>query len=486
MIHNLLIAKNDKKEIYISSNMINRHGLITGATGTGKTATLRRLSEQFSDIGIPVFLADIKGDLTGMINPGDMNEKTKSRLETMHINDFNFQGYPVTFWDLYGQRGARIRSTISDMGPLLLSRVLELNDTQESILTLVFKIADEQNLLLNDIKDLRAMLQFVDEQSEVLSREYGNIATTSISTIARNLIVLEEQGADQFFGLPSILLNDLFAASNSTGPASISILEANRLIQSPKLYATFLLWLLSELFENLPEVGDLDQPKCVFFFDEAHLLFNDAPKALLNKIEQVIRLIRSKGVGVFFITQNPIDIPDTVLGQLGNRVQHALRSFTPRDQKAVKAAAQTFRQNPDIDIESEITQLGVGEALVSFLDEGGAPVMVERALILPPKSNFTPIDDTQLKTYIMASPMYNKYLTDQDNESAYERLQQSSLAAQSNDNSPEELNKETKKKSKSDNAVGDIFEAFAKSAARSIGTKTGNQIIRGIMGSIFK
>lgn len=484
MVHDLLIAKNSKKDIYIRSNMINRHGLITGATGTGKTATLRRLSEQFSEIGVPVFLADIKGDLTGMINPGDMNEKTKERLIKMNIENFEFKGYPITFWDLYGERGIRIRSTISDMGPLLLSRVLELNDTQESVLTLIFKIADEQQLLLNDIKDLRAMLQFVDEQSEVLSREYGNIASSSVSTIARNLIALEEQDADHFFGLPAITLNDLFA-SPSTGPASISILEASRLVQSPKLYATFLLWLLSELFENMPEVGDLDQPKCVFFFDEAHLLFNDAPKALLNKIEQVVRLIRSKGVGVYFITQNPIDIPETVLGQLGNRVQHALRSFTPRDQKAVKAAAQTFRQNPDIDIESEITQLGVGEALISFLESDGTPAIVERALILPPKSNFTPIDDNQLNTYFKSSPLYDKYVLDQDNESAYERLQTTREQHQLIQNS-QVKDKPERNNTKDSDAVNDIFKAFAKSAARSIGTKTGNQIMRGILGSIFK
>ncbi|MEQ1935933.1 MAG: helicase HerA-like domain-containing protein, partial [Fimbriimonadaceae bacterium] len=364
----------------------NRHGLIAGATGTGKTVSLQTLAESFSDIGVPVFMADIKGDLSGLCQPGGGNPKVEARLQQVGITDHGFRNYPVIFWDIFGVQGHPIRTTISEMGPLLLSRLLQLNEVQEGVLNIAFRIADEEGLLLLDLKDLRAILAYVAERADELTREYGNVSATSVGAIQRGLLVLEEQGGTKFFGEPALELSD-FMRTETSGRGMINILSADKLMMNPKLYSTFLLWLLSELFEELPEVGDLEKPKLVFFFDEAHLLFSDAPTSLLEKVEQVVRLIRSKGVGVYFISQNPLDIPDTVLGQLGNRVQHALRAFTPRDEKAVDSAADTFRVNPAFSTKEIITQLGVGEALVSFLEDGGIPMVVQRTLIYPPHAH---------------------------------------------------------------------------------------------------
>src|ERR1044071_5478556 len=401
--------------------LANRHGLIAGATGTGKTITLRVIAEKFSSIGVPVFMADVKGDLSGIAQPGQENAKITERVEKLGMEDFHFAGCPAVFWDLYGERGHPVRTTISDMGPLLMARLLNLNETQSGVLHLVFKIADDNGMLLLDLKDLRAMLQYVGDNAAKFKTQYGNVSAASIGAIQRGLLELEGQGGDRFFGEPALDPDD-FLQTDSNGRGVINVLVADKLINAPKLYATFLLWLLSELFERLPEVGDPEKPKLVFFFDEAHLLFNEAPDALLEKIEQVIRLIRSKGVGVFFVTQNPLDVPDAVLGQLCNRVQHALRAFTPRDQKAVKAAAQTFRQNKDLDIESAITELGVGEALVSLLTEKGQPSVVDRALIYPPQSQLPPLTPEQLEQMVKQSALYGHYEKLVDRESAYEML----------------------------------------------------------------
>lgn len=367
----IMLAR-DVEEIYLLPKMSNRHGLIAGATGTGKSVTLRVIAENFSRIGVPVFMADVKGDLAGMCRPGGDNPKVAQRAEQLGLSGFAYTSFPVVFWDVFGEQGHPLRTTISEMGPLLLGRILNLNDTQSGVLTLVFKVADDNGMLLLDLKDLRAMLQFVAENSKSLTTEYGNVSSASIGAIQRRLLELDEQGGEIFFGEPALNIMDLMQ-TDGDGRGIINILAADRLLQAPKLYATFLLWMLSELFENLPEIGDPEKPRMVFFFDEAHLLFDEAPEALLQKIEQVVRLIRSKGIGVYFVSQNPLDIPDVVLGQLGNRVQHALRAFTPRDQKAVKAAATTFRQNPAIDVEQAILELGVGEALVSLLDEKVRP-----------------------------------------------------------------------------------------------------------------
>src|SRR5499426_1360210 len=389
MPEGLPIAKG-KEDHLLLPRMANRHGLIAGATGTGKTVTLRVIAEHLSSIGVPVFMADVKGDLSGIAHPGQENPKIAERVSKLGVKNFQYAGYSTVFWDLYGQQGHPVRTTISDMGPLLMSRLLKLNETQSGVLTLVFKIADDNGLLLLDLKDLRAMLQHVGDNAAQFKTQYGNVSTASVGAIQRALLALEEQGADSFFGEPALDLDDMMQA-DTEGRGVINILTADKLINAPKLYATFLLWMLAELFERLPEVGDPEKPKLVFFFDEAHLLFDDAPKALLQKIEQVVRLIRSKGVGVYFVTQNPLDVPETVLGQLGNRVQHALRAFTPRDQKAVQTAATTLRANPELDTAKVITELGVGEALVSFLDEKGRPTVVERAWILPPASRIGPI-----------------------------------------------------------------------------------------------
>ncbi|MCW5882598.1 MAG: DUF853 family protein [Anaerolineae bacterium] len=413
------VAK-DKVELFILSTMANRHGMVAGATGTGKTVTIQVIAERFSAVGVPVFIADVKGDVSGISQPGG-NPKVMDRVKQLGVDGYTPRGYPVTFWDVFGEQGHPLRATVSDMGPLLLGRLLDLNDTQTGVLNLVFKIADDNGLLLLDLKDLRMMLQYVGDNAKQFTTEYGTVSSASVGAIQRGLLALESQGADQFFGEPTLDIRDLMR-TDSHGYGMVNLLAADKLMQSPKVYATFLLWLLAELFENLPEVGDPDKPKLVFFFDEAHLLFNEAPKALLEKIEQVVRLIRSKGVGVFFISQNPLDVPDMVLGQLGNRVQHALRAYTARDQKAVKAAAGTFRLNPALDLESVITELGTGEALVSFLDEKGRPNVVERAFVLPPQSQIGPITPDQRAAILAASTIGNRYNQVIDRESAYELL----------------------------------------------------------------
>ena len=475
----ILIAK-DQEEIYLLPRMANRHGLIAGATGTGKSVTLRVLAENFSKLSVPVFMADVKGDLAGMCRPGGDNPKVAERVQQFGLTDFAYSAFPVVFWDVFGEQGHPLRSTISEMGPLLLGRVLNLNDTQSGVLSLVFKVADDNGLLLLDLKDLRSMLQFVAENSKSLTISYGNVSSASVGAIQRRLLELEQQGGEKFFGEPSLNMDDMMQ-TDSQGRGSINILAADRLLTSPKLYATFLLWMLSELFENLPEVGDLEKPKMVFFFDEAHLLFDDAPDALLQKIEQVVRLIRSKGIGVYFVSQNPLDIPDAVLGQLGNRVQHALRAFTPRDQKAVKAAATTFRPNPALDVEATITELGVGEALVSMLDEKGTPGIVRRAFIAPPHSRLGAITPEERRAAIQSSIIAGHYEAAVDRESAYEMIKERRLKTEA------ELQeqKEDAKPSPVMGAAGDLLGAFATSAARAVGSSLGRQIIRGVLGSMF-
>ncbi len=406
---------------YLTLALGNRHGLIAGATGGGKTVSLQRLAEGFSNAGTSVFLADVKGDLAGVSQPGDGKPALVARAKEIGV-PYEPDRFPVAFWDVFGEQGHPVRATVSEMGPLLLSRLLDLNDTQEGVLNVVFKVADEQGMLLLDLKDLRAMLAHVSENAATFKAKYGNVASASVGAIQRQLLVLETQGGANFFGEPALEITD-FLRLDRDGRGVINILAADKLMRAPRLYATFLLWMLSELFETLPEVGDLDKPKLVFFFDEAHLLFNDAPRALLTAIEQVVRLIRSKGVGVYFVTQNPLDVPDTVLGQLGNRIQHVLRAFTPRDQKAVRAAAETFRDNPEIDEAEAIMHLGVGEALVSMLDAKGAPEIVERALIAPPAARVGPISPEERKAILAASPFTGKYDTMVDRESAFEMLQ---------------------------------------------------------------
>ncbi|WP_312432228.1 DUF853 domain-containing protein [Achromobacter sp.] len=417
----LVIAKNAQTELALLPALANRHGCITGATGTGKTVTLQVLAESFSRIGTPVFMADVKGDLTGISQAGVASPKLQERLKNLGLPEPAWGASPVALWDVFGEQGLPVRATITDMGPLLLSRILELNDTQEGVLTLVFKVADDEGQLLLDLKDLRAMLQDVADRAGELKTRYGNVSSASVGAIQRGLLALESQGAERFFGEPMLDVADLMR-TDAQGRGIVNVLAADKLMQAPRLYAIFLLWLLADLYEKLPEVGDMDQPKLVFFFDEAHLLFNDAPQALLTKIEQVVRLVRSKGVGVYFVTQNPLDIPDTVLGQLGNRVQHALRAFTPRDQKAVKTAAQTMRPNPGLDIEAAITELGVGEALVSLLDAKGRPMPTERAYIVPPGSRIGPATDAERQALRQGNPLAPKYEKAVDRESAYEIL----------------------------------------------------------------
>src|SRR3954471_24064503 len=417
----ILIAQS-KKQIFLLPKMANRHGLIAGATGTGKTVTLQTLAENFSALGVPVFMADVKGDLAGLSQSGANNPKIIERAKELGISDFKGEACPVVFWDVFGENGHPVRATVSEMGPLLLGRLLELNDTQEGVLNMVFKIADESGKLLLDLKDLRAMVQHVADHAAEYKTQYGNVSAASAGAIQRNLLALESQGADKFFGEPALDLDDLIQTQGSRGV--VNILAAEKLMQqSPKVYATFLLWLLSELFERLPEVGDMEKPKLVFFFDEAHLIFADIEKPVQEKIEQMVRLIRSKGVGVYFVSQNPLDIPDIVLGQLGNRVQHAIRAFTPRDQKVVQAAAETFRQNPKLNAEKVLTELGVGEALVSMLDAEGKPTVVERAKIVPPRSQIGPITAEQRKQIIGSSAVAGHYEKAVDRESAYEKLQ---------------------------------------------------------------
>ncbi len=500
MSHPLPIARNDKTELFILPAMANRHGLITGATGTGKTVTLQTLAEQFSGIGVPCFMSDVKGDLTGISQAGGGNVKVTERLEKLGISDHQFCGYPVTLWDPFGESGHPVRATVSDMGPLMLARMLELNETQSGVLNLVFKVADDNGLLLLDLKDLRAMLQFVGDNSGTFTTEYGNISAASVGAIQRGLLTLESQGGDRIFGEPMLNINDLMQTEKGKGV--INILSADKLMQSPKMYATMLLWLLSELFENLPEAGDLDKPKLVFFFDEAHLLFSDAPGALLDKIEQMVRLIRSKGVGVFFITQNPADVPDKVLSQLGNRLQHALRAFSPRDQKAVRAAAETMRDNSALDEEQAITELGVGEVLVSCLAENGQPGVVERAFVIPPHAKIGPIDEEQRRQLVQSSLVAGVYEKTVDRESAYEVLK--ARAEQAAQAEPAAQEQPAAAAPSSGGGIGGmlgdmlggaagsggrrregIVEALAKSAARSVGSQVGRAIIRGVLGSIL-
>src|SRR5213076_2945987 len=421
MTEPILIAQ-AKEPIFLLPKMANRHGLIAGATGTGKTVTLQTLAENFSARGVAVFMADVKGDLAGLSQPGANNPKIVERAKQLKIDNFTGEACPVVFWDVFGEQGHPVRATVSEMGPLLLGRLLELNDTQEGVLNMVCKIADESGLLLLDLKDLRSMLQYVADNADQFKTQYGNVSAASVGAIQRNLLALESQGADKFFGEPALNLEDLIQTQGSKGV--INILAADKLMQqAPKVYATFLLWMLSELFENLPEIGDPEKPKLVFFFDEAHLLFADIAPAVKQKIEQMVRLIRSKGVGVYFVSQNPLDIPDVVLGQLGNRVQRALRAFTPRDQKAVQAAAETFRQNPKLKTQEVLTQLAVGEALVSMLDENGTPEIVERARIVPPRSQVGAITPDQRKQIISSSILAGHYDKAIDRESAFEKLQ---------------------------------------------------------------
>ncbi len=492
MLEMPMIAKG-AEELYLLPGMSNRHGLVAGATGTGKTVTLQVMAEALSSIGVPVFAADVKGDLSGISQTGTSSAKFDARVKALGLGEWSFAGCPVVFWDVFGKQGHPVRATVSEMGPLLLSRILNLNDTQAGVLTLVFKIADDNGLLLLDMKDLQAMLQHVGDSSKEYQTQYGNISAASIGAIQRGLVALGQQGGDLFFGEPALNIEDLLQTDPS-GKGVVNILAADQLMKSPQLYATFLLWLMSELFEKLPEVGDPEKPKLVFFFDEAHLLFNDLPSVLQNRIEQVVRLIRSKGVGVFFVTQNPIDVPDTVLGQLGNRVQHALRAFSPKDQKAVKAAAQTFRANPKLNVEAVITELGVGEALVSFLDEKGIPGIVERAMIMPPHSQIGPITPEQRAAIIKNSVVAGVYETAVDRESAYERLKgkvaasgttapAGGVAGSSGGGWIESLGGVL---GAGGSHRGDtVLQAAVKSAARTMGSTVGRQLIRGVLGSLM-
>ncbi|HET7668835.1 MAG TPA: helicase HerA-like domain-containing protein [Burkholderiales bacterium] len=483
----LLVAKNDQTSLHLLPALANRHGLITGATGTGKTVTLQALAHGFSSIGVPVFLADVKGDLSGIAKPGGGNPKVDERLQKLKLKAAS-EPCPVAFWDVFGASGHPVRATVSDMGPLLLGRMLGLNETQEGVLSVVFKIADDGGLLLLDLKDLRAMLQHVGDNAAQFKTAYGNVSTASIGTIQRGVLALESQGGASFFGEPMLDIRDLMRERDGKGV--VNILAADRLMHSPKLYSTFLLWMLAELFEHLPEVGDVERPKLVFFFDEAHLLFDEAPKALLEKIEQVVRLIRSKGVGVYFVTQNPLDLPESVLGQLGNRVQHALRAFTPKDQKAVKTAAETLRPNPKLKaLDRVITELEVGEALVSLLDEKGRPTIVERAYVVPPASQLGPLTEAERAQLLKSSTVYGKYENAVDRESAHEKLkgrtEQESPAEPAQSANPVSDILFGKTGPRGGKQSQGIIEAMTKSAARSIGSELGRQVLRGILGSVL-
>ena len=502
MTEPLLIAKSKTQEIHLLPQLANRHGLITGATGTGKAVTLQKMAESFANIGVPVFMADVKGDLSGVGAAGVESPKLKERLAALGIASFTPRPCTTVFWDVFGEAGHPVRATVSDMGPLLLTRLLNLNETQSGVLQLVFKIADDQGLLIIDLKDLRAVLQYVGENAKEYTTSYGNISAASIGAIQRGLLALETQGGDKFFGEPMLDIADLMQ-TDADGRGVVNILAADKLYNSPKLYSTFLLWMLAELFEQLPEVGDVDKPKLVFFFDEAHLLFNDAPKALLEKIEQVVRLIRSKGVGVYFVTQNPLDVPETVLGQLGNRVQHALRAFTPRDQKAVKTAAETMRANPEFDAATVITELGVGEALVSFLDEKGRPHIVERAAIIAPDSRLGPLSPAERKAAIENSVIYGHYEEVVDRESAFEVLQGKAPAASAAGNGNTNGGGAAPAEAGGGGLLGGLSELLfgstgprggrhpglaeqaARSAVRTVGSSIGREIVRGVLGSIL-
>jgi len=481
----ILIGGQNGTQVIMDAAMGNRHGMISGATGTGKTITLQIMAEGFSKIGVPVFLADIKGDLSGITIPGQPDEKISGRVQQIGIENFQHRGNPAVFWDIFAKTGHPVRTTVSDMGPLLLSNLLELNDTQTGILYSCFKIADDNGLLLLDLKDLRAMLRWMGDESKELQAEYGNISAASLGAIQRQLLVLEEQGAEHFFGEPAIKLDD-FCKTDFSGNGVISILDATQLTtKSPRLYATFLLWLLSELFETLPEVGDADRPILVLFFDEAHLLFDQAPKVLVDKIEQIVRLIRSKGVGVYFISQSPLDIPEDILGQLGLKIQHALRAYTPKDQQVVKSVAATFRSNPEIDIEAAIQELKTGEALVSVLNKDGSPAPVERIFIRPPESQLGPVTPQQRDEMIRRSPFSGRYEQEVDRESAYELLKknterQAEIAMEEQQTKPQKTKTPTRASSRQ--SAG---EALLTSAARAVGSTVGRQIIRGIMGSLL-
>ncbi len=484
-----LIGGNGRRQVHFRADKGNRHGLVAGATGTGKTVTLQVLAESFSRIGVPVFLADVKGDLSGLARPGKAHPKIDERVRTIGMEEYGFQGNPVVFWDLFGRQGHPVRTTISDMGPLLLSSLLQLNDTQTGVLYAAFDLADDTGMLLLDLKDLRSLLQWMAEHRKELSAEYGNISTASVGAIQRRLLILEEQGAERLFGEPALRLEDLMHTDFS-GNGVISILDVTKLIHdSPRVYAAFLIWLLAELFEQLPEVGNPEKPVMVLFFDEAHLLFDKAPPALLEKIEQVVRLIRSKGVGVFFVTQSPLDVPEEILGQLGARIQHALRAFTPRDRKAVKTVAQTFRENPELDTEQVITELGTGEALVSVLDAKGAPTPVERILIRPPASRIGPLTAEERKKILSRSPLKGKYDQEIDRESAYEMLKRKA---------EEEARMEAAARAEAEQARArqparrrggsrrqSVWEAMAKSVARSVGSSLGRRIARGVLDTLL-
>lgn len=479
-IEPILLGKGEKL-VHLLPRYANRHGLITGATGTGKTVTMQVLAEGFSRIGVPVFLADIKGDVAGLSQAITPHPRIDERLAVIGIEGFTPAASPVVFWDIFGRDGHPVRTTVSEMGPLLLANLLELNDTQEGVLNIAFRIADEQGLLLLDLEDLRALLRFVAEHASTFSRQYGNVSPASVAAIQRRLLVLDQQGAEEFFGEPALELSDLMRRDLS-GRGVINVLAADKLIHKPKLYATFLLWLLSELWEELPEVGDPEKPSLVFFFDEAHLLFDQAPRALLEKIEQVVRLIRSKGVGVYFVTQNPLDVPDQVLGQLGNRIQHALRAYTPRDQKAVRAAATTFRSNPKLDVERVITELGVGEALISTLQDKGVPGIVDRCLVCPPTSRIGPITPEERADVRSRSPIGSRYDNPLDRESAAEILrrradQQAAKAAEEQQAGPAARPRSNRQ------SAG---EAAVKSFVRSMSSMLGREIMRGLLGAMKK
>lgn len=502
------------KPEYLTLKLANRHGLVTGATGTGKTVSLQILAEGFSAAGVPVFCADVKGDLSGIAAPGVAKDFLAKRAEQIGFaEEYRFEAFPTVFWDLFGEQGHPIRATISEMGPLLLSRLMELNDTQEGVLNIAFRIADDEGLLLLDLKDLRSLLSDLAERAGELTTDYGNVSKASIGAIQRQLLVLEQQGGEAFFGEPALNIADLMRTTRD-GRGYINVLAADKLMLSPRLYATFLLWLLSELFEELPEVGDPDRPKLVFFFDEAHLLFDEAPKALIEKVEQVVRLIRSKGIGVYFVTQNPLDVPETVLSQLGNRVQHALRAYTPREQKAVRTAADTFRPNPDLDTARVITELGVGEALISTLEAKGVPSMVQRTLVRPPSSRLGPLDVTERRAIIAESPVRGLYDKPVDRESAHEVLQkraEEKLRQEQQQAEQEERQEEETRRTRTGFQLPDFgggsgrapsrrrpatvprtsqrqstTEALVKSVARSVGSQLGRALVRGILGSIKK
>ena len=501
MAEPMLIAKHATTECHLLPGLANRHGLITGATGTGKTVTLQTLAENFSRIGVPVFMADVKGDLTGASQPGKIGEKLAAVLQERGLDLPAPLACPTTLWDVFGEQGHPVRATVTDMGPLLLGRMLNLNETQLGVLNLVFKIADDNGMLLLDLKDLRAMLQYVGDNAKEFTTEYGNVSAASVGAIQRGLLQIEQQGGDKFFGEPMLDIQD-FMQTDTNGHGVVNILAADRLMNSPRLYATFLLWMLSELFEILPEIGDPEKPKLVFFFDEAHLLFNEAPKVLVERIELVVRLVRSKGVGVYFVTQNPLDIPDSVLAQLGNRVQHALRAFTPRDQKAVKATATTMRQKPGLDIEAAITELAVGEALVSFLDAKGRPSVTERVFVLPPGSQLGPITPQQRQALMAGSLVAGVYEKTVDRESAYEKLKgrTDQMAAQASTNGKGTAEAQGEDGGGLLGGLNDVLfgstgprggkrdglaQTMVKSAVRTMGTTLGREILRGVLGSVF-